>query len=200
MRTQNHFNRRGIDLDTPSHWVIDEVSYPTLFFKHFSKLLPAGSILYFEGTKIAPALAELYTAHRATNALPIVQETVVPIPQMYHCAVSEELFKSLAEMAAGRPASDLFNHLKAYREGVLLFAWNDAYKGELRISDHVTENALERFCQAMGVSCRREKTTAPKPDELERVSLLRRSEYEDEAGTAPRDAWYQRAWTWIMKE
>ena len=180
MKTQNHFNRRGIDLDTPTHWVIDRVEYPTLFFKHLSTLLPAGSILYFEGTKIAPALSALYEAHRATNAMPVVQEMVVPIPQMHHCTVSDELLKSLAEMAAGRPASELFNHLKAYREGRLLFAWNDAYEGELRISENMPQNLLNRFCQALGVSCRREKTTAPKPEALETFSLRDHSEEEEE--------------------
>jgi len=200
MRTQNHFNRRGIDLDTPHHWVIDGVGYPMLFFKHLSKLVPAGTILYFEGTKIVPAAAQLYLAHRATNAMEVVQETVIPLPQMYHCVMSDELLKTLGEMAAGRPASDLFHHLKAYRESVLLFTWNDAYEGELRISEHVTENALERFCQALGISARREKTEQPKPEALplERISLRSSADAEDEE--VPKDSWYQRAWAWMMKE
>lgn len=199
MKTQNPFNRRGIDLDTPFHWVIDRVDYPMLFFKHLSRLVPAGSILYFEGTKIVPAAAELYTAHRATNALPVAQETVIPLPQMYHCVTSDELLKNLGEMAAGRPASDLFNHLKAYREGVLLFAWINAYEGELRISEHVTENAVERFCQALGVSCHREKTSLPEPEDLpiRRISLTS-SEPQDEDATP--DSWYQRAWAWMTRE
>jgi len=198
MRTQNHFNRRGIDLDTPSHWVIDRVDYPMLFFKHLSKLLPPGSILYFEGAKIAPAAAKLYEEHRATNAMVVVQEMVAPIPQMYHCTVSDELLKSLAELAVGRPAADLFNHLKAYREGRLLFLWNDAYDGELRISEHMPENLRERFCQALGITCRREKTRAPEPEALERVSLVSGSGEDEEE--IPRDAWYQKAWTWLTRE
>ncbi len=197
MKTQNHFNRRGIDLDTRSHWVINRVEYPILFFKHLSKLLPAGSILYFEGTKIAPAAAALYADHRATNAMQVVQETVIPMPQMHHCAVSDDLLKSLAELAAGRPASDLFNHLKAYREGSLLFTWNDAYEGEFRISERVPEKSVSRFCEALGVSCHREKTAAPKPEAIERFSLLNQAEAEEEPQT---DRWYQRAWTWLTRE
>jgi hypothetical protein len=194
MKTQNHFNRRGIDLDTPCYWVIDRVEYPVLFFKHLAKLVPPGSVLYFEGEKIAPDMAKLYAAHRAEFVTDVVQETIMPLPQMYHCVVSDELLKSLGEMAAGRPASDLFNYLKAYREAKLLFAWNDAYEGELCISDHVPENSVERFCQALGVSCRREKTTPPKPEVIERVSLISIHLEDEEVASS---SWYQRAWTWL---
>ena len=197
MNTQNHFNRRGIDLDTPSYWLVDRVEYPMLFFKHLSKLLTPSSILYFEGGKISSAAAQLYAAHRAPNAMEVVQEMVVPVPQMYHCMVSDELLKNLGEIAVGRPASDLFNYLKAYREAKLLFAWNDAYDGELRISDHVPENSVERFCQALGVSCRREKTTPPKPEAMERVSL--RSDHAEDEEIAS-SSWYQRAWTWLTQK
>jgi hypothetical protein len=197
MKTQNHFNRRGLDLDTPCYWVIDRVEYPMLFFKHLSKLLPPGSILYFEGGKIAPAAAELYAMHRSEFWTEVVQETVMPLPQTYHCKVSEELLKSLGEMAAGRPAGDLFNYLKAYREAKLLFAWNDAYEGEFYISDHVPEKSVERFCQALGVSCRREKTTPSKPEMIERVSL-KSNQLEDEE--VANSSWYQRAWTWLTQK
>jgi hypothetical protein len=197
MKTQNHFNRRGIDLDTSSCWVIDRVEYPVLFFKHVSKLLTPSSILYFEGGKISPAAAQLYAAHRAPNAMEVVQEMVVPVPQMYHCMVSDELLKSLGEMAAGRPASDLFNYLKAYRESKLLFAWYDAYEGELRISNHVQENSVERFCQALGVSCRREKITPPKPEAIERISM--KSDHLDDDETVS-GSWYERAWAWLTQK
>ncbi|HEX4265722.1 MAG TPA: hypothetical protein VH597_15410 [Verrucomicrobiae bacterium] len=197
MKTQNHFNRRGIDFDTPCYWVIERVEYPVLFFKHLAKLLPMGSVLYFEGGKISPAAAGLYAAHRAEFWTEVVQETVMPLPQMYHCAMSDELLKSLGEMAAGRPASDLFNYLKAYREAKLLFAWNDAYEGELCISDRVPEHSVERFCQAMGVSCRREKTTPPKPEAIEKVSL--KSESLDDDDDPASDSWYQRARTWLTQ-
>jgi hypothetical protein len=195
MKTQNHLNRRGIDLDTPCYWVIERVGYPALFFKHVSKLAPPGSVLYFEGGKISQAAAELYAAHRAEFTADVVQETMMPLPQMFHCMMSDQLLNSLGELAAGRPASDLFNYLKAYREAKLLFAWNDAYEGELCISDHVPENSVERFCEALGVSCRREKTTTPKPEMIERISLLS-NPAEDEAGSS----WYQRAWTWLTQK
>ena len=197
MKTQNHFNRRGLDLDTGNSWVVEQVGYPVLFFKHLSKLVPAGTVLYFEGGKIAPDVAKLYAAHRTEFVTDVVQETVMPLPQMYHCRMSDELLKSLGEMAAGRPAADLFNYLKGYREAKLLFAWNDAYEGELCISDHVLENSVERFCQALGVSCRREKTTAPKPEVIERISM-KADDLEDEV--APSSSLYQRAWTWLKSE
>jgi hypothetical protein len=196
MKTQNHFNRRVIDLDTPRYWVIDRVGYPMLFFKHVSKLLPPGSILYFEGGKIAPAAAELYAAHQATNALQVVQEMVAPLPQIFHCTVSDELLKSLGELAPGRPASDLFNYLKAYREAKLLFAWNDAYEGEFCISEHVPQNSVESFCQALGVSSRREKTAPPKPEPIGRISLTSNRLEDEEVASG---SWCQRAWTWLKK-
>jgi len=197
MSTLNHFNRRGLDLDTPRYWLIDHVEYPILFFKHVSKLLPPGSILYFEGGKISPAAAELYAAHKATNAMEVVQETVMPMPQIFHCTVSDEFLRTLGEMAMTHKAPGLFNHLKAYREAKLLFAWSNAYEGALRISDHVPEESVEHFCQALGVSPCREKATAPKPEPIERVSLTSNDSEDEEEVTSV--SWAQRAWTWLKK-
>ena len=42
----------GIDLDTPSHWVIEGLKQPIAFFEHLTDLLPPDSILYVEGTGI----------------------------------------------------------------------------------------------------------------------------------------------------
>src|SRR6266478_6622574 len=50
----------GIDLDTPFQWVIEGLKRPVVFFEHLPTLLPSDSILYVEGTSIAPEVAALF--------------------------------------------------------------------------------------------------------------------------------------------
>ncbi len=59
----------GIDLDTPCHWAIAGLKQPEPCFQHLPSLLPEGSILYVEGTSIAPEMAAFYSVNRAPNAV-----------------------------------------------------------------------------------------------------------------------------------
>ena len=50
----------GIDLDTPFHWIVEGVEQPAPFFASLPLLLPADTVLYFEGGSIAPDIAAFY--------------------------------------------------------------------------------------------------------------------------------------------
>src|SRR5688500_17945787 len=79
----------GIDLDTPFHWVIEDLKQPVAFFDHLPNLLPPDSILYVEGTSIAPAVAAFYSSHRARNAVAVVRDAIAPVPDIYHFTFSQ---------------------------------------------------------------------------------------------------------------
>ena len=111
----------GIDLDTPFHWEIEGLKQPAPFFEHLPTLLPSDSILYVEGTHIAPEVAAFYSSHRAHNAVDVVRDTIWPVPDIYHFSFSSDVSSRLRQFAESRPVEEMFDHFKAYRGETLLF-------------------------------------------------------------------------------
>jgi hypothetical protein len=105
----------GIDLDTPFHSVIEGLEQPVPFFEHLPKLLPPDSILYVEGTSIAPDVAAFYSSHRARNAVDVVRDTMAPVPDIYHFTFSPDVCAALCQFADRHPVAEMFDHIKAYR-------------------------------------------------------------------------------------
>lgn len=159
----------GIDLDTPFQWVIEDLKNPVTFFEHLPDLLPSDSILYVEGTSIDPELQAFYSSHHAHNAVDVVRDTIFPAPDIYHFTFSSDVCTALRQFAEKHPVSALFNHLKAYRGRSLLFTFHDAFGGWLLISEHLPDDAVARFCHALGVSRRREETKRRDPEQLRRM-------------------------------
>src|SRR3954465_10187856 len=89
----------GINLDTPFHWVIEDLKQPVPFFEQLPKLLPPDSILYVEGTRVAAHVAAFYSSHRARNAVEVVRDTIMPVPDIYHFTFSPEVSTRLREFA-----------------------------------------------------------------------------------------------------
>jgi hypothetical protein len=183
----------GIDLDTPFHWVVEELKHPVAFFEHLPELLPPDSILYVEGTRIAADVAAFYSLHRARNAVDVVRDTIAPVPDIYHFTFSPDVSASLRQFAESRPVAELFDHIKAYRGERLLFTFHHAFDGWLRISEHLPSEAMARFCQALGVSPRREETKRRDPEELRRI--LWALEHPDQVKIRVEgEPWWRRLW------
>jgi hypothetical protein len=158
----------GIDLDTPFHWVAENVKQPDPFFEHLPELLPPDSILYVEGTQIAADVAAFYSSHRARNAVDVARDTILPVPDIYHFTFSPEVSARMRQFASSREVEKMFDHIKAYRGESLLFTFHDAFTGWLRISEHLPSETVMRFTKALGVSFRRGKTKRRDPEQLQR--------------------------------
>jgi len=159
----------GIDIDTPFQLVIEGVKDPLAFFSNLPHLLPDGSILYVEGTRIAADMAAFYSSHHAPNAVAVVRDTIFPPPDIYHFTFSCEVCATLEGYARKRPVSEMFNHIKAYRGQSLLFTFHDAFDGWLIMSEHLPEEAVGNFCKALGVERRREPTKKRDPELLRKL-------------------------------
>lgn len=162
----------GIDLDTPFHWVIENLKQPVPFFEHLPELLSPDAIFYVEGSRIAPDIAAFYASHRAPNPVDVARDTIAPVPDIYHITFSPDVCFSLRQFAENRPVAEMFDHLKAYRGETLLFTFHDAFDGWLRISEHIPQETVARFCQVLGVSSRREETKKRDPEQLRRILWL----------------------------
>src|SRR5258706_9047404 len=191
LRTMAAGRGDGIDLDTPFHWVVEGLKKPVSFFEHLSELLPPDSILYVEGTSIAPEVAAFYSSHRAGNAADVVRDTIAPTPDIYHFAFSPDVVVGLRQFAASRPVAEMFDHIKGYRGETLLFTFHDAFNDWLRISKHVPQASVSRFCQALGVSSRREETKQRDPEQLRRLLWLMENPHKLRIAG---ESWWRRLW------
>ena len=164
----------GITIDTPQHWTTEEISgeHVAKFFGAISILLPPDSILYFEGTSIAPAVAEFYLAHRAGNAICVARDTIFPVPDVYHVSFSPTVTSGLIELAARHELAQMFDHLKGYKGESLLFSFHDAFCGWFTISQRVPSESVTKFAEALGVSFSIEDTKPRNTAALEQLLAL----------------------------
>jgi hypothetical protein len=181
----------GIDLDTPFQWVIEGLKRPVAFFEHLPTLLPSDSILYVEGTSIAPAVAAFYSSHRARNAVDVVRDTIAPVPDIYHFTFSPEVCAALRQFAERHRVAEMFDHIKAYRGESLLFTFHDAFDGWLCISEHVPDTTVAEFCRALGVTHRREETKRRDPEQLRRILWTFENPHKVRIAGEP---WWRRLW------
>lgn len=182
----------GIDLDTPFHWVVEGIKQPEPFFACLPSLVPNDAILYCEGGSIAPDVAIFYKEHQARNAVAVVRDTILPVPEIYHVAFSSQVAARLRELAANRSPGELSDHIKAYQGKSLLFAFHDAFTGCMLISEHVSENVVAEFCRSLGVTCRREQTQKCDPEQFRH--FLRALEHPDQVRIAGKP-WWKRLWS-----
>jgi hypothetical protein len=160
----------GIDLDSKDRWVIKGLTDPQAFFRHLHELIPRDSILYFEGCAIIPEAAAFYEKHRARNAVSVVRDTIYPVPTSYHVSQSPEVVDALVGFLSQHATNECFDHVKAYREGVLLFAFHDAFDGSyFLVSDQISESDVKAFCEHASAQYEREPNINERdPEQLRR--------------------------------
>lgn len=160
----------GIDLDSTDRWVIEGLKDPIAFFRHLSLLIPWDSILYFEGCGIIPEVVQFYEGNRALNAVCVVRDTIFPVPESFHVSITPRVIESLIDLLSRYSLEVCFNHVKAYREEKLLFAFHDAFDGSyFLVSDHIPEESIRAFSSTLGVVYRREPNENKRdPEQLRR--------------------------------
>jgi hypothetical protein len=172
-------SREGIELDSRERWAVAGARDPVAFFRHLGLLIPAGSILYFEGVHVVPAAASFYEANRAPDAAGTKRETLFPIPDVFHVSVGPNVVAGLLESLGTHPQTSCFLHLKGYHDGKVLFSFHDAFDGcDLLISDRVPEAAVRAFCKELGAGFKREPN-ANKRDPAVLLALLRALEHPE---------------------
>ncbi|HWB59175.1 MAG TPA: hypothetical protein VG733_06775 [Chthoniobacteraceae bacterium] len=160
---------RGLEIDSPTQWVVSEVKTPEPFFRSLISILPPGAILYMEGCNMRPWAVDLYERHAAPEIVPVARDTIAPMPRMFHIVYSATLIDELCEMVKGRDPWELFDHIKAYHSGRLLFTFHDAFAGELRLSGDIPAPVVEAFCRELDATWVEEPTKKRDLASLKRI-------------------------------
>lgn len=160
----------GIDLDSIDRWVIVGLKDPISFFQQLNLLIPADSILYFEGCGIVPEVAQFYERNRASNPVCVICDTIFPIPETFHVAINPAVIAGLTDLLRQHPVEACFHHVKAYRDEKLLFAFHDAFDGpDFLVSDRIAEDCVRALASSLGGKYRRERNENKRdPEQLRR--------------------------------
>src|SRR5437899_11859382 len=84
----------GIDLDSADRWVVEKLQDPDAFFRNLSVLIPMNTTLYCEGCGIIPEVADFYEKNKASNPVCVVRDTIWPVPEMFHVAMTPRVIES----------------------------------------------------------------------------------------------------------
>jgi hypothetical protein len=190
----------GIEMDTELRWVVSGIKEPVPFFQSLSLLLSPDAILYFEGCSVAPDVSAFYESHRAHSAVAVVRDTIFPVSGVFHVSFTSEVVTRLCELAASRPSKELFDHVKAYRDKVLLLHFHDAFypnlDRSLLISERIAEASVAEFSSRLGASYRSEQNVNKRIEGLQ--ALLKAMENPSKVRIAGEHWWSRiwRRWTW----
>jgi hypothetical protein len=110
--------------------------------------MPEDSVLYLEGTAIAPAVKEYLEAHEAPVRRQVARGTLWPSPETFHLPLAG--LKELRALAGGHAEPEICDHLAVYRGDQLLMTAHDAGFGEVYLARSLPEEAIRRFRIAVG--------------------------------------------------
>jgi hypothetical protein len=161
----------GIDLDSKNRWVVEGLRNPPDFFRQLNTIIPEDSILYFEGCDTAKEVAEFFQKNRAANAIPVVRDTIFPVPETFHVSMTLGFINGFTDLLSRRATPECFNHVKAYRNETLIFAFHDAFDGsDCLFSDLVPEENIRAFASSLGSKHRLEPNVNKRdPEQLRRI-------------------------------
>ena len=185
---------KGLELDTPFHWVTDEVKDPAAFFEKLPRLLPSDCVLCAEGTSIASDIAQFYGRHRSRSPMELTRDTIFPVSEMFHFNFSPGVCGELKLLAATRRQNELFDHIKAYAGDKLLLHFHDAFSGWLRFSEHLLEPTVRDFCCGLGVRYERKKTKQSDPEGARWLLDLMENPEKFRKVRIAGEPWWKRIW------
>jgi hypothetical protein len=155
----------GITLGSEAGWEVAPIKDSVKFFHHLPLLLPPGSVLYFEGTSLAPDMREFFDSHPAGTTCKVHAGDRWPRPEVFHVAFSAETVRELAEVVKGYADVEICDHLLAYKDKKILLEWFDAWSNPLYLSRRISEAQVAEFCRAAGSSFKKYEAV-PKPEQL----------------------------------
>ena len=133
--------------------------------------------------------ASFYLKHATAHLTAVACDTVFPVPEVYHIDATPDVVIGIADLVSRRPIKELFDHVKGYRHGRVIFTFHDAFKGSFLVANSVPEAKVSAFCEVLQVSYTREQTKRAGGDALR--SLLNAMENPDRV-KMPSLPWWRR--------
>ncbi|GEM_PF-1114797 len=145
-----YFRPKGIALERPA-W---EIQIPTdigKFWEYLNQLLPAGSILYFEGV-YPEVIADYLGGRPAQEICQVARGTVFPKLNIFHMPMTQENLTGLAALSR-QIDGPVSTHFHAYCNQKILLYWHDAFdRFPILLSNEIAEHNVIQFCLSVNLS------------------------------------------------
>jgi len=154
-RTAEPFESSGIAIDGANAWEIEKrgrIDSPA-FFERLAGLLPEGTIVCLEGTRMANDVSAYLEKRPASEGIDIRLGAIWPCPKTFHMQATPENLRGMAALAAVHAEPEICDHLHAYSKGKVLVSWHDFPEArKLVLSKDLPETKVGEFCRALGCS------------------------------------------------
>lgn len=140
----------GIQMGGRTRWVVHGIRDYFAFFTHLDLILPKSpSVIYFEGTTIAPDVRQFMEAHSIEPWHEAYPGTVWPKPLKFHLLVSPDVLNGLVDLAARHAYPEIADHCHVYTKDGMILDWYDACDPEMPIGlGETDEKDVRAFCAA----------------------------------------------------
>jgi hypothetical protein len=152
-------------------WTIEGITNPNAFFQHLPIIFPYGMTLFIEGCEIGLTAKSWYEEYPANYEGKVACDTLMPIPESFHVAFSEQFAEGLCQIITSQGLWRAFYHIKGYTEREILFSFHDAFDNAFTISSCVSEANVREFANKMGLIA---QATKFPPDRLEKLRKMNR--------------------------
>jgi hypothetical protein len=133
-------------------WDIDEgITDVPRFVRLLAELFPEATLFCAEGTRIAPAIAAVYSKHAAPGTNPAPRQTLFPSASRYSCRPSPAFYTELREAATGREPHEVLDHLFVFAEERRLIEWHDAFANALWVHGSVPQATVAALAAPFGL-------------------------------------------------
>lgn len=116
------------------------------------EVMPAGAVLYLEGTSIVPNIQAFLETHQAQESQLVVRGTLWPRPKTYHLPLTGSNLSQLRELAERHAEPEICDHLVVYRGDEVLVSAYDAGSSHVYVSRDLPPETVEGLRRRLGVA------------------------------------------------
>lgn len=141
----------GIGLDEADAVNVGHVGDLCALLRAIDEAMPPGSILYVEGTSVAPDVREFLAARQTDDRVEVSKGTAWPKPAKYHLPLVGDNLRRLRALAERHADPEICDHLVVYKSGRVLLTAYDAGADDVWLRRDLPEDTLRRFREVLGV-------------------------------------------------
>ena len=139
-----------LDIDQP-FWEIDgKTDFPHVL-RAFVNLLPARSIMYFEGGSPNNELLDFFAMRAIPEQTHVAVGTLWPRPVYYHVPATLKNLQELADLSEHYAEPELAEHFHVYRDDKVLLEWHDAFDQPMLLSGDIPEGKVTSFARTLSM-------------------------------------------------
>jgi hypothetical protein len=130
-----------------------EIGYVTdlkRLLQAIDETMPRDSVLYLEGTSIAPDVATFLESRSAKDQREVTPNTLWPKPKVFHVPLAGDNLAQLRNLADNHADPEVADHLVVYRRDDVLLWAHDAGYGYVRVARNLRESIVNALRNALG--------------------------------------------------